>query len=94
MAELRTKSGVHLDAFQWDGDMRAFEAWFGASCPVDFKDRISVPNGQPGRWLSVWCGSWVLRIEGRCWAIPDDLKRELFDLFADPPQEHKEPSRG
>lgn len=84
MAELRTKSGVHLDAYRWDGDQRAFEAWFGEPCPVDFGEQISVPSGRQGHYLRVWLGSWILRNADRCWAIPDDLKHELFDLWSEP----------
>lgn len=70
-----------MDAFQWIGDLDAFEQWYGARCPVDFGGQISVPTGEPGRYLRVWCDSWIIRRGERCDVLSDWAMRYMMDEF-------------
>lgn len=71
------------DAFQWTGDLIAFERWFGERLAVDFGGQISVPVHKSeegkwfGPWLRVWCGSWVIRHEGRNHTVTDAVYKLL-----------------
>lgn len=68
-----------FDAFQWKGDRRAFEDWFGAVCPIDGGERISVPtNSDRSAWLRVWVGSWIIRHEGECYCVTDAVYRNFI----------------
>lgn len=69
---------IAIRAYRWNGDLRAFEAWFGEKCPVDSGGQVSVPSGEPGRWLRVWCGSWVVKHHARNYAIPDQFFGAFF----------------
>lgn len=69
-----------VDAFQWTGDLDAFERWFGSRCPVDFGGQISVPSGE-GRYLRVWCGSWIIRCGERCDVLSDWAMRYMMDEY-------------
>jgi hypothetical protein len=74
----------NIDAFQWTGDLDAFANWFGERMPIDFRNRISVPvhKSQEGKWLgpwlSVWCGNWIIRHEGRCECVTDIVFRNFI----------------
>jgi hypothetical protein len=52
--------------------------------PIDFGNRISVPvhKSQEGKWLgpwlSVWCGNWIIRHEGRCECVTDIVFRNFI----------------
>ncbi len=69
---------IAIRAYRWDGDLRAFESWFGEPCPVDSGERISVPTGEPGRWLRVWVGSWVVRHADRNFVMIDPFFSHYF----------------
>lgn len=69
--DANVERGPGFEAFRWTGDLKAFEAAFGAVCAVDAGEKLSVPNGV-GQYLRVWCGSWVIRRkDGECFVLAD-----------------------